>query len=490
MAVADFLSELGHDAAKGAKAVGAVALPVAQRTAQVVSGEAPAIDEEKRQQQYKLEDQQIAVKAQDLQSQLETGRKYGTLTPDQQAQYVDQISQLYSHPRHAGTLMEKLRQAIHPNGAVATPPPSLKDATPAGGTVAADEQNKLTTLQKTDQAKAQSDREAMLGDIEFMKQNLTQMGVPPDQQAKFLQDYTARRTGVMTGKEGSPSLDIKGGILIGAKAADGTYYTASDLAAGGHAPEELKQQADAYSQGEDKKKQEADAKWQKEQKEIDRRHQETLRMESDRMVSMFQNSISMDNFKDAQKQIAAHETSYNGAVGLQKKMQGLMPSALANDQQAQLGILADHIAMTTHQAGASMRPTKALFDEAATSQPWLQSVTKRFDPNTGVLTGVVLSPQQIQQMVDMAAVNVDAERETLQDMQQQYQQQLNPTATAPGRVKTLTNPPGGVKPGAVKPQGAWKAPADAPPAPREDGKVLKSNGQVIAKSKGGQWVQP
>jgi hypothetical protein len=38
--------------------------------------------------------------------------------------------------------------------------------------------------------------------------------------------------------------------------------------------------------------------------------------------------------------------------------------------------------------------------------------------------------------------------------------------------------------------GAWKPPADAPPAPKEDGKVLKANGQIIAKSQGGNWVQP
>lgn len=40
------------------------------------------------------------------------------------------------------------------------------------------------------------------------------------------------------------------------------------------------------------------------------------------------------------------------------------------------------------------------------------------------------------------------------------------------------------------PAAAFKAPTDAPPAPKEDGKLLKSGGQTIAVSKGGQWVQP
>lgn len=38
--------------------------------------------------------------------------------------------------------------------------------------------------------------------------------------------------------------------------------------------------------------------------------------------------------------------------------------------------------------------------------------------------------------------------------------------------------------------GQWKPPADAPAAPKEDGKALKADGKVIAISKGGQWSQP
>lgn len=44
--------------------------------------------------------------------------------------------------------------------------------------------------------------------------------------------------------------------------------------------------------------------------------------------------------------------------------------------------------------------------------------------------------------------------------------------------------------GASRTAKTFKAPADAPPAPKEDGKLLKSGGQTIAVSKGGQWVQP
>ncbi|HEY3620715.1 MAG TPA: hypothetical protein VGK96_28260, partial [Candidatus Sulfotelmatobacter sp.] len=155
MAIGDILSTIGSGLEKGVKAAGTIAVPVLQRTAEVVSGEAPQIDAEKRAQAYKLEDAGIASKAQELESQLEIGRKYGTLTPEQQQQYVDQITGLYSHPRHAPQLMEKLRQVIHPNGATAGNAPPMKplpNAVPPGGTGAADEAQKEKQAELKQQA--------------------------------------------------------------------------------------------------------------------------------------------------------------------------------------------------------------------------------------------------------------------------------------------------------------------------------------------------
>ena len=149
MAVADILSDIG----KGAAKVGRAALPVLERTAEVVSGEAPEIDAEKRSRQNKLEDEQIAAKASILENQLAMGQKYGTLTPDQQQQYISQITGLYSHPRHMGTLLEKLRKTIHPQGAYA-----LASATPQGGTAAVDEQRaeKLAEIKKPENVKLEA----------------------------------------------------------------------------------------------------------------------------------------------------------------------------------------------------------------------------------------------------------------------------------------------------------------------------------------------
>lgn len=132
MGVGDILSGVG-------RAVGAVAEPVLQRTAEVVSGEAPQLDAEQRQRQEKLEDEQLNAKAAILENNLAMGQKYGTLSPGDQQKYIDAITGLYNKPRHAPLLMEKLRKAIHPNGAYAQAPEApLPNATPAGGTIQED----------------------------------------------------------------------------------------------------------------------------------------------------------------------------------------------------------------------------------------------------------------------------------------------------------------------------------------------------------------
>lgn len=150
MAVGDFLSSIGQGLEKGAAATGKVAGALAPAIGKAVvneeAGYAPQIAAEGRQHTQAMEDQQINAKEQELTAQLNMGRQYGTLNPQQQQQYVDAITNLYSHPRHAGTLMEKLRQAVHPNGMTAgsgqQAAPALANATPAGGTAAVDERHK------------------------------------------------------------------------------------------------------------------------------------------------------------------------------------------------------------------------------------------------------------------------------------------------------------------------------------------------------------
>lgn len=142
MAIADFLKTVGGDLAKAGKVAGTVLAPVGKAVAEEESGQLPELQKEKRQKQSTMEAAGIDAKAKELESQLEMGRKYGTLTQEQQQQYVKSITDLYSHPSQMGTLVQKLHKAVHPGGATYQHPSTpLKDATPEGGTVAADTAN-------------------------------------------------------------------------------------------------------------------------------------------------------------------------------------------------------------------------------------------------------------------------------------------------------------------------------------------------------------
>jgi hypothetical protein len=144
MAIADYLQKIGHGLEEGVetagRVAGAVAEPLGKSVAETLSGEAPQIHAEKRQHAQQLSDEQRQNEINDLEKQLDEGRKYGTLTTEQQKQYTDAIARHYSDPSQMGTLIQKLHKATHPGGATYQPyTPQLADPTPQGGTAFQDE---------------------------------------------------------------------------------------------------------------------------------------------------------------------------------------------------------------------------------------------------------------------------------------------------------------------------------------------------------------
>src|SRR5271156_5177493 len=135
MAISDVLSGIGEGLEKGAAATGRVAGALAPAIGKAVvneeAGYAPQIAAEGRQHTQAMEDQQINAKAGLLENQLKQLQSNAPLfnndgsvmTPQQRTSAISDLSgqftQLYSHPRHAGTLMEKLRQAVSPGGMTA-----------------------------------------------------------------------------------------------------------------------------------------------------------------------------------------------------------------------------------------------------------------------------------------------------------------------------------------------------------------------------------
>lgn len=251
-------------------------------------------------------------------------------------------------------------------------------------------------------------------------------------------------------------------------------------------PPEVKEAFGALSQGEQDLIAQREKDRHEQYAEMEKRQRISLSAAMQRTIYQFQNSLASKQAGIADGLVGKQEQQYYAAQDLQQKMQSLLPDAMAGNQQAMVAILADHIAMTTHQPGASMRPTMTLFKEAADSQPWLQSYTKYLnssgDGSLELLKGIVLSPEQIQNMVDLAPIVTAAEKNTLDQMQQDLGSTANPTPAQLQGPTTTKN--------RAAQKGGWSPPADAPAAPKQDGKLLKADGKVVAKSQGGNWVQP
>ena len=116
-----------------------------QGAAEVVSGELPEIDAERRQQQYKLTDEERERKANDLESQLEMGRKYGTLTPEHRSSTWTRLP-ASTQSQSSRSLLQRIHKAIHPTDTVRQAAQPLPNAIPEGGTAAADEAEKEKEL--------------------------------------------------------------------------------------------------------------------------------------------------------------------------------------------------------------------------------------------------------------------------------------------------------------------------------------------------------
>ena len=125
------------------------------------------------------------------------------------------------------------------------------------------------------------------------------------------------------------------------------------------------------------------------------------------------------------RSVSKADEGYQAAVDRMGTMDKASVKAKQGDQQAMFAILSNHIAMTLQQPQVSARPTKAMFDEAASSLPWMANIQKKFDSN-GYLLGVTLSPEQIDQMTGLAHDKVDTQKDHVERLKSEYSDDLNP----------------------------------------------------------------
>jgi hypothetical protein len=222
------------------------------------------------------------------------------------------------------------------------------------------------------------------------------------------------------GKEMQP--DFKDGMLVGVKdPATNSYYTD---------PEKMPPEAKAIYDS--AKKVEKEHQQQAEDKEDKR-----FRHQIEAQAQAFQDALERSDYIAAKKEVTKARGDYDTAIDRQTTMHQNLEAGLKGDQQAMLSLVANHIGMTLGaQKGA--RITRAVWDEATSSTPWLQELDAKFDER-GYLSGVTLTPDQMRQMVELADQKVEILKDHADRTAEEYKDELS----VKGRGKTVAPPPDG-----------------------------------------------
>jgi hypothetical protein len=226
-----------------------------------------------------------------------------------------------------------------------------------------------------------------------------------------------------TGKEMQP--DFKDGMLVGVKdPATNQYYTD---------PAKMPPEAKAiYDSAKKVEKAHEDQQEAKENRQLTRQIEVQTRA--------FQNALERSDYVAAKKEVTKAKSDYDAAIDRQTTMHKNLEAAKKGDQQAMLSLVANHIGMTLGaQKGA--RITRAVWDEATSSAPWMAKLEAKFD-NRGYLSGVTLTPDQMRQMVDLADEKTGILKEHVDRVQDEYSSELG----AKSRGRTVSAPPNGKGP--------------------------------------------
>jgi hypothetical protein len=151
----------------------------------------------------------------------------------------------------------------------------------------------------------------------------------------------------------------------------------------------------------------------------------------DRQVHAFELAIQRGDHAAAKRIVNTAKADLLSARDRMETMDKNKKDALAGNQQAMLSLVANHIGMTLGaQKGA--RITRAVWDEAMESAPWLDVKIGKFfhtDANgdkvfDGWKTGVTLTPEQINQMVDLGHQRVDSLEDHVKHTEEAFAEDL------------------------------------------------------------------
>jgi hypothetical protein len=269
----------------------------------------------------------------------------------------------------------------------------------------------------------------------------------------------------------------QGGVFFGIQDQDtGKQYLKAQLEPGGDAPPEAKAMYQSVMKAAEDKQAAAD-------KKVEEQNERQLRMFAhsfELQARAITQAISLGDYKEARKELTKADEAYQASLDRMNTMDRAAVRAKNEDQQAQFAVLSNHIAMTLQQPQVSARPTKAMFDEAAGSLPWMQKIKKTWDSD-GYLSGLTLSADQVDKMVDLAHQKAEVQKEHVDRVKKEHESDLAPeTATGKpakrGQLKTLTSPLNGDNKSTVK---------NAVPPKEGDTKVNSHGDRVVFHE--GKW---
>jgi hypothetical protein len=180
------------------------------------------------------------------------------------------------------------------------------------------------------------------------------------------------------------------------------------------------------------------AKEKEKKDEEDRRFSRQLALQT----QAFSNALARNDYTTANKEVTKAKGNYQDAIDRQATMDGNLKDIEKaqkegkQNQQAMMSLLANHIGMTSG-AQPKMRMSKAQWDEAKDSVPLLDRVEAKFDKD-GYLSGVVLTNEQVNQMVELAHQKTAILRDHVDRVKDDY-------ADALGTKSKMPKPPTGGK---------------------------------------------
>lgn len=402
-------------------------------------------------------------------------------------------------PTGGGQQIAQPTQSFTPNP-MPTPPPSLGATGPAVPTAPGAGTATFTpppvpeyypgTFIKTHEALAQeAGRGAgavaggqLSGQIAARQAALSGMPIPPEESAVLAVGAPLMSLARTMGTGGGFAKDLRAqGHNVPASIPDDQWVNVRETAGLGNTYVPAAPPSGQYTvNAEGKPEPKYQAQIDKEQRELAIWHQKNKVQFGQALIKQnvgLQNALVKNDYDAAKKIVNTSQTDLQSALDRMSTMDQNLVAAKQGDQQAMLSLVANHIGMTLGaQKGA--RITRAVWDEAMQSAPWMQRVAARFDKN-GLLMGVTLSPQQMDQMVALGHEKVGVMQDHVTRVNELYQQDLAAKAT-----KGMPKPPaGGTQP--PKPPGGMvmmKAPNGMTKSvPADQVEHYKSRGATVVQ---------